>query len=422
MDDSSDLADDIVPEIPQHSPFERKFAPWHKVRKEFVRSEQWNKFVIRYATRFLRRELQVAGTGDWSADSEIDIPETVRIDRPLKCLVIPGDDLLDIRALHRDTESIQCFIRYLGFNLGQGSQQQGTRVHVAHNDVCSSDRISDDSIVLHDPFQRVARQESQAYRYVKDLGPFHVINLDLCDSLFPNRDGDLRSYYEALHGITAYQMKEMATPWMLFITTEVAPNEVNIEELDRFCIPTKWNATKHDDFRNAMAEFIPTITFGVDPNDRLDISRLNERNLIDLFGVALGKALLSFCSSADPKWKVSMLGSHIYSINEAKGVWMLSLAFQFSPLSSAPRDETGLSALRFDQPRPVDESELATRLVKAVAKISDVDRLLADDRDLYTRLFNSSADLLASAGYDREKYIKWVEEGEGAESGAASCE
>ena len=412
-DDSSDISEDIVPDVPQHTLLAREFFPWHKVRKEFIRKEQWNKFIVRYAQRYLRGALQdAAAKEEWTQDSENGIPDSTKIDRPLKCLVIPGDDLLDIRSLYRDTEDIRCFIRYLGFNSGQGSQQVGTRVHIAHNDVTSLPRISAESQVVHGPFQLVANQQSQAYKYLKQLGPFHVINLDLCDSLFPNKSGDIESNFNGLHGISAYQMKEMATPWLLFITTEVAPGEVDTEQFDRLCRPTKINIRSHDDFEAALSSLMPTAAVNVPDGECVDCSRLSEQQLIDLFGVALGKALLSFCASADETWKVQMLGSHIYSINPAKSVSMLSLAFQFSPIVKPPADATGISSLQLDQPTPFDELELATKLVEAVKKIRNVDSLLQADTELHARLFQSSAQLLASAGYDYEAYVEWVQNGE----------
>ncbi len=409
-DISPNLSDDIVPLEPQHSSLGREFAPWHKVRKEFIRKEQWNKFIIRYAVRYLKQELQeTTGNDEWSADDDVEIPDSILIDRPLKCLVIPGDDLLDIRSLHRDTQGIKCYIRYLGFNYRQGSEQSNTRVHIAHNDVTSSSRVSNDSIVLPDLFQMVAKPSSQAYRYVKQLGPFHVVNLDLCDSLFPNKETDIQACYDGLHAITAYQMKEMATPWLLFITTEVAPKEVNPDQFDKLCQPTKTNL-QHELFRDALAKIVPIES--LNSNQQLVLTRLDEKQLVDLFGVAIGKALLSFCSSAGATWKLEMRGSHSYCINAEKGVSMMSFAFQFTPISRPPQDATGISTLKLNQPAPFDEAELAIKLVSSVQRITDVDSLLESDTELRDSLVASSADLLESAGYDRTAYIQWVQNGE----------
>lgn len=44
--------------------------------------------------------------------------------------------------------------------------------------------------------------------------------------------------------------------------------------------------------------------------------------------------------------------------------------------------------------------------------INDVDGLLAADAKMKAALRDEAADLLASAGFDRKKYIEWVDAGE----------
>jgi len=417
-DNTSDLSDDVVPEVPRHSPMDREFAPWHKVRKEFVRKRQWNRYIINYAKNVLTGRIQIEGESDWAVDVEPNgVPESIEVADPLRCLVIPGDDILDIRSLLRDTDDIKCYIRYLGFNEGHGSDHVGTRVHIAHNDMTSLNRIHNGSYIAHDQFQTVANPESQANRYVKEHGPFHVVNLDLCDSLLPTEFGDFTSYYKALHSISAYQMKEMRSPWLLFITTQIAPDEVDAAMFDKFCEPTKINLQSHSEFEASLSELLPVAALNAGTSDPIDCSQFSEKELIDLFGIAIGKALLSFCSTAGQRWKVSMLGSHIYTIYESRNVSMLSLAFQFDPITPPPQDVTGILSDPLPQPKPFNESELATKLVTVVQNISNIDDLLVADPDLRAQLMESSADLLESVGYNRVDYIQWVEDGEGASIG-----
>ena len=91
---------------------------------------------------------------------------------------------------------------------------------------------------------------------------------------------------------------------------------------------------------------------------------------------------------------------------------MMSFAFQFTPISRPPQDATGISTLTLNHPAPFDEAELAIKLVTSVQRITDVDMLLDSDAMLRESLVTSSADLLKSAGYDRDAYIQWVEAGE----------
>ena len=58
------------------------------------------------------------------------------------------------------------------------------------------------------------------------------------------------------------------------------------------------------------------------------------------------------------------------------------------------------------------EAESAVKLAESVASIADVDARLAADDAMKTSLRDEAADLLTSAGFDREKYIQWVNDGE----------
>src|SRR4051794_36275087 len=105
----SDLAEGIVQaEAPRHltppTPARRDFKSWHRVRKQFIRERQWNHEIFHLAQR-LRRELHRKET-NWGGETEsettlTEIPESVRIDRPLRFLTLPGEELLDVRSLWR---------------------------------------------------------------------------------------------------------------------------------------------------------------------------------------------------------------------------------------------------------------------------------------------------------------------------------
>lgn len=425
--ESSDLADEIVQDVlPQHiAPPRIEFEPWHKVRKQFIRERQWNELIVRMVKRYLNSELQHEYV-DWSLEEESsaaegasEVPESIRIDRPLRCLVIPGDDLLDIRSLWNVLRPHQCFIRYLGFNQGQGSEEPGTRVHVANNEVTSLERVVRDSLVLRDRFQSIRSQRSKAYQYLREYGPFHVVNLDLCDSLFPTTTGAATDYISAMHRLAEYQMGHQTTPWLLFITTQVEPAAVSDPDLQILCKPLRRNCDNHNDFAASLGNLVPAAAIqSADSN--VDISNLDDEAIIRIFGVALGKFLISLAASAHPNWAVQMLKSHRYGIKREPRVDMLSLAFQFRRRFSPPIDLTGLSTVDVAVPTFPSELDCAGKLIVAVGNITDVDELLQHDDGLRTQMKTASADLLEAAGYDREEYLAWVHEGEGAVQGSAN--
>lgn len=411
----SDLADDIVADrLPTHTvPLIDDFKPWHRVKKEFIRQHQWNELTSRLVKRRWHRELKEP---DEAVQVDVDKsgePSESQDDfrkRPLKCLVIPGDDLLDIRALWRDTSELECHIRYLGFNEKHGSNQQGTRVHVANNAVTSLPRVAKDSQVIADRFEQISSQNSQARRYLRSYGPYHVINLDFCGSIFPNTQNDSQPYYDAIHRTLEYQFEEQKSPWLLFITTEVQPSIADRTKLQPFCKLARDNFDTYAEFR-AEIGFIPQSAFE-STDGPIDLGQLTDEQITKLFGVSFGKWLLQLSLSAQPRWTIEMRRSFQYSINDDKGVVMLALAFEFTPNITPPTDESGISSLNVTPRTFADERECAIKIARSVASIQDVDDRLRADSELKSKLTEDHANLLASAGFDRQAYLNWVISGE----------
>jgi len=408
--------DEIIPnELPVHTePIKDRFLPWHRVRKEYIRRFQWGKATQKMVKRYWR-ELQHSAI-EWSLDEATDddlfqIPGDMPGIQPLRCLVIPGPDLLDVRALCRDVKSLNCLIRYLGFNSSAGSDQHGTNLHVANNAVASMPTVSPHSVVAHDRFESISKTTSQAYRYLKDNGPYHVVNLDLCGSMFPNVESEFSGYYEALHSLLNYQFNNQTSEWLLFITTMVEPRKVDQIHLQKLCKKTRDNVIEHHEFAECVATIFPSSAF-TGTNDDVNVSDFSEEQMISLFGVAFGKWLLALCQTADPKWSIAMRSVYQYKISENAGAVMLSFAFELKRNVTPPIDQTGMSNLQPSARTFPDEKTCAIKAAKVVSKRQNVDDLLNNDEVLKTELKLAQADLLDSAGYDREAYIKWVDGGE----------
>ena len=411
------FADEIIQDdLPQHTvPPRDKFRPWHRVKKEYIRREQWNELTVSMIKRYWKQQLKQPDGWQLDDDSDssaaVEPPADVKWDHTLKCLVIPGEDLLDVRALWRDVNELNCHIRYLGFNESAGSDQKGTRIHVANNAVVSLRGVASDSRVVPDRFEAIQSRESQAHRYLKLYGPYHIVNLDLCGSMFPNTTKDPVEYYNALNRLLDYQFGNQRCEWLLFITTIVEPVVVDEERMQILCTPTRANVTAHGDYADKLKEFLPEEAFqsGEAP---IDLNVFSEEQMTQLFGVALGKWLLALCQSAQPQWTIAMRQSYRYVVNKAKGAVMLSLAFALKPNIQPPMDETGMSTLEHAPKKYPSERECALQLAKSVSRIRDVDETLAGDPELKAKLRESQADLLEAAGYDRVAYINWVNAGE----------
>jgi hypothetical protein len=421
--DGSEFVDDIVQDkVPEHTlPLLDTFHPWHRVRKEFIRNQQWNLLTGRMIVRHWRRELQQP-EHHWSLDDSPAENEPFEpaansfLKRPIKCLVIPGDDMLDLRALYRDVDKLNCSIRYLGFNESAGSAQTNTRLHISNNALTSLPKVWKDSMVVHDRFEALAHPDSQAMRYLKEYGPYHVVNLDLCGSMFPNTAKPPSEYYQALAEVLKLQCVRQNVEWLLFLTTMVEPATVHVADFHKLCGPTRKNYDEHKEFAGLIERLVPATTFPTFHPPPVDLSALSGEQVVQLFGLAFGKWLLSFCQAAQPQWTVAMRRSFIYSMNEQKGAVMLSLAFELKPNITPPTDLSGMTTVQPPSKLFPSEVECATKLVESVANIRNVEDVLAKEPSLLTQLLDAQALLLEAAGYDPGAYVKWVADGEPSSS------
>src|SRR5439155_11373640 len=124
---------------------------------QFIRRHQWNELTKRNVNGKWRSDLQKPSDTSGQAHS------TMLVTHPLRCLVIPGNHLLDMRSMWTEISPLDCFIRYLGFNEGHGSREVGTDVYVANNAVTSLTGVLPDSQVLKDRFEAIAGTNSPAY-------------------------------------------------------------------------------------------------------------------------------------------------------------------------------------------------------------------------------------------------------------------
>jgi len=122
--------------------------------------------------------------------------------------------------------------------------------------------------------------------------------------------------------------------------------------------------------------------------------------------------VVNFVSVGKPKWSIALRSFYRYSINEDAGSEMVSLAFEFTRNVIRPVDPTGMSQLQTTIQTFPTEKQCAISIAQAISKIRDVDNELIANPELKIKLRDAQADLLESAGYDRDAYIQWVNNGE----------
>lgn len=376
-------ADDIVDVVTYEAPLPtsaKPFQPWHRPRKQYVRHNQWCQEIVKM------------------------VSETPPTGGVLKYLGLPGVDLLDLRHFHTTVcEAHQIDMRFLGFISGaHPASKAQTELNISLDEVRRLPRIDSMSDVIGDNFARVANQASIAFAKARAMGPYDVINLDLCDGFGAQAPGTLdNSYYEAVRSLLALQARTM-NPWLLLLTTRADKANINAEVLQALLGKYVANLSECASFREASSEH-----FDIDTEEAL-ISAVNEpAGLLPVFLTGLCKWFVALALEHQPPTSVELRNAFGYRVDSgAEHEDLVSLAFKFTPTLVPAADPLGLASLPVVAP---NEGTLATRALKRVAKRIDADKKLAEDSLLNQSMIDASAHLLKLARYDTDAYNVWLQ-------------
>jgi len=381
--DEKEHADDIVEIDVYEAPMPtsaKPFLPWHRPRKQYVRHHQWCHEISRMVT------------------------ETQPIGGVLKYLGLPGVDLLDLRHFHTAVcELHQIDMRFLGFISGaHPASKAQTELNVSLDEVRRLPRIDPMSDVIGDNFARVANQTSIAFSKARALGPYDVINLDLCDGFSAQAPCTLdNSYYDAVSSLLALQART-TNPWLLLLTTRADKANINAEVLEKLLGKYMSNLSECAPFRDASREH-----FNIETEEGLAAAVEGPTGLLPVYLTGLCKWFVGLALKHQPPTSVelrSVFGYRVDTVAEHED--LISLAFRFTPTFSPAADPLGLANQPVGAP---DEGTLATRALQRVAKRIDADKKLTDDAGLHQRMVDATAHLLGLARYDVEAYKVWLQ-------------
>ncbi|NVH98168.1 PP_RS20740 family protein [Burkholderia pseudomallei] len=377
------LADDIV-ELSAYEaslPEAKEFLPWHRPRKQYVRHHQWCEQIGRMLD---------------------DAPLT---DGTLKYLGLPGVDLLDLRHFHAtlcETRNIN--LRFLGFNSSaRPSSTAHTELNISLDEVRRLEYVDPMSLVIGDNFALVAKENSIACRKARELGPYDVINLDLCDGFGAQAPGELNnSYYDAVNSLFALQARSKS-PWLLLLTTRADRQNVDAGVLQALLSKYIDNLANCQAFLDASRE-----KFAIETEEALRAAAETPDGLLSVFLTGLCKWFLGLALAHQPPTSVELRSVIGYRVDEeAEHEDLISLALRFTPTFVPAGDPLGLANQPVAAP---DECSLSARALKRVAKRVDADKKLADDAALNQSMIDATAALLSLARYDTDAYRAWLQD------------
>ena len=376
LDDHDDLAAGIFGDI-KYLPTQtepKEFKPWHKPRKQFVRREQLSTLLLRL---FERRETE----------------------DPLRYLGLPGTDLIDLRYLYEQL----CHTKgrplsFLGFNTeAQPGNPAHVQLGVSLHEVRRLPNVDTQSDVIHDDFRRLGNLDSNAWSRTRKLGPFDVVNIDLCDGLASDPPQNDESVYKALDQLMAFQARN-SNPWLLLIATRIGRGMFDVNAEQQLIRHFRQNVDMCEGFAEECDQLLESDVEAIDP------ATCSDSDFLHLMTVAIGKWLAALVK-AHARNRVELASVQAYRINpDADHEDLVSLAFRVTPIMAASKD-----ALSPSPPIQEDECKTAQAILRRSAKRVDVDSILEQQWEVRHELIGETKRLLADARYDVTGYPAWAE-------------
>ncbi len=363
-------------------PQRKDFQPWHRPRKQFIRHYQWCEQID-----LLLGDMEPEG-------------------RVLRYLGLPGVDLLDLRHFHRTVcEPKQLGLRFLGFNSGANpASESQVELNISLDEVRRLSAIDPKSNVICDDFCHIANDNSIAWREAKNLGPFDIVNLDLCDGFCTHPPGVLDdTHYNAITRLLALQARKK-TPWLLLLSTRAGSGHMHDGVFQKLLAKYVQNLSSCPPFKAQS-----TAALSISDEESLRRVSGTSDGLLPVFLIGLCKWLVSLAVGQSPPSKVEVRSIIGYRVETGCGQEdLVSLALRFEPTFVSARDEMGLAG-RAVEAAP-DECDLSVKALKRVGNRKNADTILANDAGLYEQMIVATTSLLELARYDLRAYREWLRE------------
>lgn len=365
----SDL-DDIIGKISSSDNLNREFKPWHKPRKQWVRSCQLGNSLDRLLS-----------------ENDYDSVSTIRY------FGFPGEDCLDIRVL-----SERCFAHsekhFFYYGLESDPETSKNIQDLVDTKLRDIKYISKDSVIKETTaFEVMSSSESTLFSDIKETEPFHLINLDFTNSVFsPGSEGRTVS---SICNLVVSQFEKQYKKWLLCITTRCDKASLDTELFKKFISPLLKNC-EAEEFKNLFVEKI-----------LLDKSKqiINVDELMNLDGkftkisaIVLLKWIL--CNAVARNTKMKVLSAAEYSVSDSDHSDLVTIVVEFKKVISSG-DATGVvSAMPTNS---LSEVDMAKNIIEKIANIKNVDSLLIDEPNTMNKLKKEMIELLKNS-HDVSRY------------------
>jgi len=394
MDDDLDV--DLGYENVEHAKvvLKTKFLPWHKPRKQYIRTNQWNYFAA-------------------SLVKSLGIGEEGR-GRALEYLSLPGADLLDVRSLYSVCSGMKVKIKFKGLNfIPQEDRESITDQLISINELRGLEYIDPASDVYPDHLEQLANKQSIAYQQlIAQSSTYDVVNIDLCGSFLEAPPQDRQpNYYKALYQLLRYQADRRSEDWLFFITTRTNKDMVHSDTFRRFVEVMEEVFGVDNAIYEKFAE-LGLVNASALNGKKIVIENVDGLSYSNLISAGIGKWVLSALTDHAPAHDSKMLKTYGYKVhsNSDTPCDMVSFGFWCKRLPSKAVDTFGLAEGGINMHvREVSEVVQTSRTVilNSVSSMANVDQILGNE-DEFSKALGASSALMKSARYDVKEYEAWA--------------
>lgn len=399
MDDGDDLDVGLGYEDVTHGSIslKKKFLPWHKPRKQYIRNNQWNAITASLIDHLCLKDKR----------------------RSLQYLSLPGSDLLDVRALYSVCAEKEVHLKFVGLNEIKADDKESIMDQlISVNELRGLHYIDPSSDVYEDQLERLCVNKSIAQeQIIKPSTSYDVINIDLCSSMLESPPQDKQSnYYEALFKLLRHQADNRTEDWLFFVTTRTNKDMVHDGAFRQF-VQVLEKIFDLDKIVYDKCNELKIFSEDVLIDRRINIEKIDPVSYNNLVSAGIGKWVLSALADRPPAHKSKMLSLFGYNVfQQADGPCdMMSFGFWCKHIPNKAVDAFGLAGGGVNlnaEDVDIAISKARVKVIESVSKVVDVDLRMSSD-EVFEEMLEMSSRLMKSARYDVDSYIRWAREDHG---------
>lgn len=390
MNGSSDVVDkDIQDEVLPVETEEKaipidldKLQPWHRPRKQYIRSRMWWKF----SRNLIQREMGKPG---------LQIPPDGKPE--VKYLTLPGFDYIDVELLADLCTEMGCILTSTGFLAGDGqSNPEVARAKIREQSLIDKKFISNNSFTHNRRLEEIAH-EKQASKILEGSGPYHIVNIDACGSISPPNAADGRSrLIDVVYRILEFQLQHKTGRWLLFLTTDARPTTIDERTKNKLFDPIINNAQSNIKFSGIVSSIFGNIDAGLEKAVKESFDSSGE-NFLKFFTLGLSKWLIHLAK--EKQWEVNTHETYCYHSgkNGNHEPTIVCMAYEFKRTHAGLRDSFNLA-----QVPPSTTREIEDTSVRAANKVDNMENVISKlkscDR-LREEMKNQTKQMLEKIGY-----------------------